>query len=320
MSDLRLISADQVRALLSVGDCIDVMERAMRAVSSGSVVMPQRLIAPVAGSHTVLGLMPSSEASLPVYAVKVLSLTPDNPARGYPAVQGLLIVFDALSHAPLAVIDGAEVTALRTAAVSGLATRTLARPDANTLGVFGTGRQLPLHIDAVRAVRPLRRVVLWGRDAAKTCAIAEREAQRTGLDIVAGTAAEVAACTVVCTITAASTPVLHGDWVQPGCHVNLVGTHTLQTREADGALMARARIVVDQHKALQHEGGNVHLAVAEGAISADAVLGELGEVLSDSVAGRQSAQDITVFVSHGIAAQDLYTAAALVQRAGLAAQ
>jgi len=293
------------------------MAHAMQAVSAGAVLMPQRLITPVADSATVLGLMPSSAAELPVYAVKVLSLSPDNPARGHPAVQGLVLLFSRDSHAPIAVLDGAEITALRTAAVSGLATRALACEGAATLGVFGSGRQLPLHIDAVRAVRPLQRVILWGRDAGKTAGIAEREAARTGLEVRAGTAEQAASCSVVCTITASPTPVLRGEWIVPGCHINLVGTHTLQTREADGALMARAAIFVDQRRALQYEGGNVHLAVTEGAIGEGAVRGELGEVLGGGIAGRSDPGDITVFVSHGIAAQDLYAAAALAQRAGL---
>jgi len=206
-------------------------------------------------------------------------------------------------------IEGASVTAIRTAAASGLATRELARRDAKTHGIFGTGVQAVTHIDAIAAVRPIERVVVWGRNAEKARELAGTQSARTGLDIVAADAPRRAAeCDIVSTVTAAREPILMGDWIRPGTHVNLVGAHEPDAREADSALVARARVYVDSLASAMHEAGDLLMPIAEGLITRDHIVGEIGAVLEGDLANRRDDREITLYKSLGIVAQDLFAA------------
>lgn len=304
------IDADAVRRILTMPACIDAMDRAMRAVSRAEVDIPPRQFVPVADSpQDLFGLMPGSTALLDVYGAKLITLHPDNGNRGLPTIQGFVCLFDRADGRPLALIEGASLTAIRTAAASGLATRELARPNASTHGVFGTGVQAETHIDAVAAVRPIRKVVVWGRspDAAKRVAAAA--AGRCGIEVVAtDDPRQAGACDVVSTVSAAVTPILEGAWVRPGAHVNLVGAHEAHAREADSALMASARIYVDLEASAMREAGDILIPLDEGSIAKDAIVGEIGALLEGRIAGRLGDDDITVYKSLGIVAQDLFAA------------
>ena len=264
---LRIINAADVRRLLPMGECIDVMASAMAALSAGTVTVPRRLLAPLSDSSGALLLMPGSSTTLPSYGAKVVSLHPDNPARGFPAVQGFVALFDRDNGTPTALLAGGEITAIRTAAASGLATRLLAREDATRCGIFGTGVQAVSHIDAMLAVRPLEEILIWGRDAGRAAAFAGEQSQRTG-KVVRATAdpAEAAACPILCTVTGSAEPILKGAWVNSGTHINLVGAHTLSTREADSELIARAALYVDSMESNANEGGDFMIPLKEGAI------------------------------------------------------
>src|SRR5210317_636414 len=221
---MRIINRKEVELLLPMAACIDVMAAAMRAASSGAVSMPPRLFAPLADSSGSLGLMPGSTLDPPYFGAKVISLRFDNPSKGLPTVQGYVSLFDHDTGRPLALIEGSSVTAIRTAAASGLATRELARQDARSHGIFGTGVQAVTHIDAVGCVRDIREAVVWGRDPDKTRQFAEQQSDRVKFAVRATeNPAEAAGCDVVSTVTAASEAVLKGEWLQPGCHLNLVG-------------------------------------------------------------------------------------------------
>ena len=216
----------------------------------------------------------------------------------------------------MAIIEGASITAIRTAAASGLATRELARRDARTHGIFGTGVQAVTHLDSIACVREIDTVVVWGRDPARARRFAERESQRTGLDVVAtDDPAAAAGCNVVSTVTAATEPVLEGEWLQPGCHVNLVGVHTPEAREADTRAIQRARVYVDLLESALNEAGDLLIPIGEGAVDESHVLGEIGQVLSGAAPGRIDDADITLYKSLGIAAQDLFAAARIYARA-----
>ena len=263
-----------------------------------------------------LGLMPGSTLDPPFFGAKVISLRFDNPAKGLPTVQGYVSLFDHGTGTPVALIEGSSVTAIRTAAASGLATRELARQDARTHGIFGTGVQAVTHIDAVSSVRGIGRVIVWGKDAGKTRRFAAQQAVRTGLEVRATEdPAEAAACDVVSTVTAATEPVLMGEWLQPGSHVNLVGVHTPDAREADTATVRRSRVYVDLMESAMNEAGDLLVPLGEGAISAAHILGEVGQVLTGAVPGRTAEADITLYKSLGIVAQDLYVAAHIYARA-----
>lgn len=309
MIPIRIINAEQVRQLLPMHECVDVMQAAMLAASTGTVAVPLRRFSPLIDDSGMLGLMPGSSAELGYYGAKIISLHPNNPQRGLPAIQGFVALFDHASGSPVAIVEGAEVTGIRTAAASGLATRLLARKDAHSCGIFGTGVQAITHMDAMLAVRPVQQFFIWGRDFARTAEFARIQAQRVGLPVQAvANPAEAGSCDIVCTVTGSTEPVLRGAWVRPGAHVNLVGAHSLTAREADSELIARAALYVDLMESCRNEGGDFMIPIEEGIIDADAIIGEIGQLVDGTISGRKHAEQITVYKSLGMTAQDLYAA------------
>ena len=278
--------------------------------------MPLRLFSPLADGSGSLGVMPGSALDPPFFGAKVISLRFDNPAKGLPAVQGHVSLFDHETGRPVALIEGASVTAIRTAAASGLATRELAREDARSHGIFGTGVQAVTHIDAIACARDIERVVVWGRDAEKTLRFAAVQSDRTRMAVTATEdPAAAAACDVVSTVTAATEPVLKGEWLRAGTHLNLVGVHTPQAREVDSNAIRRSRVYVDLMESAMNEAGDLLIPIGDGAIDKSHILGEIGQVLAGEVPGRTDAADITLYKSLGIVAQDLFAAAHIYARA-----
>jgi ornithine cyclodeaminase/alanine dehydrogenase-like protein (mu-crystallin family) len=306
---LTIVNAQQVRDLLPMAECIDVMEEAMLAASQGTIAVPPRMGQPlIDGSGNYL-LMPGSSAELGSYGAKLISLHPRNAQQGLPVIQGFVALFEHETGTPVAIIEGAQITALRTAAASGLATRLLAREDASSCGIFGTGVQALTHIDAIRAVRPVQEILVWARDLNKAEDFAASQAQRTGIAVRAtADPAEAAGCDVICTLTGSTTPILKGEWVQPGAHVNLVGAHSLTTREADSDLIAKSAVYVDLLESCRNEGGDVMIPVQEGLIDESHIRGEIGQLLAGVIDGRGDSQQITLYKSLGMTAQDLYAA------------
>jgi ornithine cyclodeaminase len=307
--------AARVRELLPIAECIASIAQAMRDFSSGHCKAPPRTVFPLVDGSAFFAVMPGSSARPLTYGAKLVSLHPDNPKHGRPAIQGFVALFDHATGVPLALIDAAEVTALRTAAASAVATRELAPADASTLGILGTGVQAESHLEAICAVRNIREVRVWGRSAHKAKDFAERHARpgRPGLKAVTS-AREAAECDIVCTVTGSAEPVLLGEWIQPGAHINLVGAHSAVTRESDTALIVRSRVLVDSRESARNEAGDVLIPQREGAIGGDHVIGELGELLLGNVQGRCARSDITVYKSLGIVAQDLAAAWQIWQR------
>ena len=313
---MRILSRRDVKWLLPMEDCVDAMADAMVAASSGTVSVPPRSMTSLIDDSGHMFLMPASALEPPVYGAKVIGHHLGNPAKGLPSVQGYIALFDHETGAPLAIIEGSAITALRTAAASALATRELARPEACSPGVMGTGVQAEAHIEAIACVRDIDRVLVWGRDASKARAFAADQARISGLSVHAtSNPADVAGCDVVTTATGASEPVLHGEQLAPGAHVNLVGAHTPDTREADTAAMTRARIYVDLLQSALDEAGDILIPIRERVISTDAIVGELGQLVAGDIEGRTAHDDITLYKSLGIAAQDLFAAARVYERA-----
>lgn len=310
---LRILTAQQVRRLLSMPDCIEVLAQAMRAASAGEVITPQRLVVPLQGESGWFLLMPGSATEPACYGAKIVSLHAQNPARGLPAIQGLVVLFDHDSGSPLTVMEGGELTAIRTAAASALAARELARPDARSHGILGSGALARTHIEAMFAVRPIEEVLVWGRNPDKArelvASLDDPRVQATDRPELA------AACDIVSTVTGASEPVLFGDWLQAGSHVNLVGAHSPVTREADEHAIARCDIYVDSLESARHEAGDLLIAIEKGALAETDIVGEIGEVLSGRKPGRRDARQITLYKSLGIVAQDLFAAELVHRRA-----
>jgi ornithine cyclodeaminase len=311
-----IVNAEQTRRLLPMAECIGVMDRAMRAASAGSVTAPERIIAPLADGISYFIAMPGSLAEPPVYGAKIVSLHPGNPAQGRPAVQGFVTLFDGRTGSPVALIDGAEITRIRTAAASALATRELARPDAATHGILGAGVQAASHLEAISCIRGIERVLVWARDLRKSRQFAAEQTERIGRAVRAVESAEQAStCDIVSVVTNTPEPVLQGAWLRPGTHFNLVGSHEANHREADTEAVTRAAVYVDSRRGALSEAGDLLIPIKEGRMSRQDIVGEIGEVLAGAAPGRRDNQQITLYKSLGIVAQDLFAAEYVLRRA-----
>ena len=308
------IDANQVMELLSVKGCIQAVREAMIAFSQDNVQVPLRSSIPIEQGKSLL-FMPGACKELGFYGVKLISLHSGNARRGLPSIQGVIVLFDYETGEPKAMIDGASITGLRTAAASALATQLLARPEAKTLGIYGAGLQAETHIDAIAAVRTIESVLIWARKHDAAIAFADRQSKRTGLSVRAvSDPVAVAGSDIICTVTAAAEPVLRGEWVKPGTHINLVGSHSLSAREADSELIVRSKVYVDSLTSTTAEAGDIMIPVREGIIDMAHILGEIGQVASGEIAGRLDDAQITLYKSLGITAQDLFAAAFVYRR------
>lgn len=275
----------------------------MRQVSSGAAVLPLRQFVAIPGGSGKLAVMPGFVAEPASFGVKIVSKFPREPGDAHGTHVGAVMIFDAAQGLPLALVDGATLTAIRTAATSAMATDVLARADARTLLVTGAGEQAHVHIDALRHVRAFDRVLIWARDHARAAVLAAR----VDGEAIADLDAAVALADVICTTTSATKPYLRGAALPAGVHVNLVGAAVATSSEADRDVVARSRFFVDSRAAaLAAAGELIDSGLGEGHIS-----GEIGEVLLGRAQGRQSVEDITVYKSLGVTAQDLVAAHAV---------
>ena len=302
-----ILTRSQIEALLPVAACIEVMDGAMRQVSRRDVVLPLRQFMGVPGAKGKLGLMPGYIAEPARFGVKIVSKYERPAGSPHGTHVGAVMLFDAAEGLALALLEGGSLTAIRTCAASALATRALARPDAHRLAILGCGEEAHHHLQAMLAVRPVTKIVVWGRDRAKAEAFVAHQNIPAGVSMsTADTVkAAVADADIVCTVTSAATPILEGAWVKPGTHLNLVGSAIPTTAEVDSACVAKARFYVDYREAALAQAGELLAAIAAGVVTEAHIVGEIGEVLLGSKPGRQTADDITVYKSLGVTAQDL---------------
>jgi len=310
-----ILDAAAVRTRLPMRNCIEAMAKAMTSITSGTIAAPLRAIMPLIDRSGYLAVMPGSAGDPQVYGAKILSIHPANQGSGRPLIQGFVALFDHRTGTPMALVDGAALTALRTAAASGLATGLLARPDAQSLGLFGCGVQARAHLEAICAVREITAVRVWGRSPEKVREFVTRHAPTSKATITAAAEArEAAECDVVCGVTSAQEPVILGKWLRAGAHVNLVGAHAPDAREADTELIVRSRVYVDSVTSAFSEAGDLLIPIGEGAIDRTHVVGEIGALLLGRVPGRIRPSDVTVYKSLGHIAQDLVAAHAVYTR------
>ena len=315
--EIRILGGAAVKALLPMGEAIALMRKTMIAVSEGRATIPLRQVMALPNGKGLMGVMPGYLAEPDCFGLKLLSLFPDNPAAGLSSHLGLVLLFEPDHGRPVALMDAAEITAIRTAAVSGLATQLLAREDAGDLALIGAGEQAHSHLTAMALARPLRRVRIWSRSREKAEAFAEAAGPRHGLAIAVCDSVEAAVdgADLICTVTAARAPILMGDWIAPGAHINAVGASQATAAEIDTAAVVRARMFVDLRQSAHHEAGDYLTALRAGAITPDHIRGEIGEVASGARPGRLSPDDITLFKSLGIAAEDLAAAHFILEKA-----
>jgi ornithine cyclodeaminase/alanine dehydrogenase-like protein (mu-crystallin family) len=316
--DIRVIGAELVRELFDMDGAISAMREAFLAVSTGRAQQPIRSMVTAEGVDGILGWMPGAFAAPePMLGIKVVSIFPGNFGGTLGTHQGAILVFDPKDGRLRAVIDAREVTVIRTAAASAVATDALARVDSRRLTLLGYGEQAVSHLEAIRHIRPISNVVVWGRSPERAQAFAAEQRTKTGLAVQVATSVE-AACAgadIVCTLTAAKEPVLQSRWIAPGTHVNAVGSSTPAHAEIDNDLVARARVFVDYALSAQALSGELKRARDAGAIGPGHVAGEVGQVLAGGLAGRTSGEQVTLFKSLGMAAEDLTSAKLILARA-----
>jgi ornithine cyclodeaminase len=308
--------SDQVDQLLDYDGCIDAVRQAMRDFTAAGTEQPLRTIIPVAPTK-LFALMPGTLEAPSGFGAKVITAygDPDHPGRS--AHRGVVVLFDRDSGEVVCIADAGAVTHRRTAAASAVATQALARPDASRLAIFGPGAQGWTHIEAIARVRDLTDVAIWGRSADSAKAFAARAAAATGLPVRAVEDPREAAegADIICTTSGASTPILLGDWVRPGTHVNLVGSSHAGPVEVDHALVLKSRYIADSRRSVLAAGAEFLEAKQAGLIDDDHIVAEIGEVLLGRVAGRTFDEDVTLYKSLGHVVQDLAAAGYIHARA-----
>ncbi len=313
-----VLNYEQVVELLPMGECIDVMSEVLSALARDEAHNPLRSVVRPPGTGHFLGLMPAYRGGdNPAYALKEVCIFPDNPTRGLDAHQGSVLLHSAETGELMAVMNGSAITEIRTAAVSALATKTLARGDAKEVAIVGTGVQGRSHLHAMAALGGFERLrVCSGRPGHAEAFAKEFEGKTPfAIEPVDDVKSAVASADVINTTTNAREPILHREWIPPGAHINAVGSSIPSTRELDTETMAAARLFVDRRESTLNESGDYLFAAKDGAIGPGHIRAELGEVLIGKQPGRGSPEEITLFKSLGIAVEDLASAQFLYARA-----
>lgn len=296
---------------------MDLMGEALATLARGGAQNPLRWVMKLSDGKGLLGLMPGSLESPAAFGLKAVAIYPGNHGTAYDSHQGIVLLFESEHGVPQAILDASEVTAIRTAAVSGVATRLLAREDAGDLAILGTGVQAASHLEAMIAAREIRRVRVYSRKRPNVEAFASLASKHHRMRVEpAGSArAAVEGADIVCTTTTSREPILLGDWLATGAHVNAVGACTKDSRELDSNAVARSSLFVDRRESALHESGDLLIARAEGLVGDNHVRGEISEILIGTCAGRRSREEITLFKSLGLAVEDLAVAYHLDRRA-----
>ena len=316
--EIVVLGHKEVEELLPMAECIGVMSEVLSALARGEAYNPLRSVVRPPGVGHFLGLMPAYRGGgNPAYGLKEVCIFPDNPKRGLDAHQGAVLLHSAETGELMGVMDGSAVTAIRTAAVSAVATKLLARDDAKELAIIGTGVQARSHLDAMATLGVFERVRVAGRTAERAKAFADEHGPKYPPYVQpmpdAKTAVEGA--DVIVTATNSSEPVLKREWVKAGAHINAVGSSIPSAREIDTATMVAATLFVDRRESTLNESGDYLFAAKEGAIGPDHIRAEIGELLIGEELGRTFPEEITLFKSLGIAVEDLATAQFLLKRA-----
>jgi len=312
---LLMLDADQVRDQLDYPGCMGAVKAAMIALSAGQTRQLLRSMIQI-GDRGVFALMPGALGEDDMFGAKLISVFNDPASPGRRQHRGLVVLFEPEIGAPVCVADAEEITLIRTAAMTAVATDALARPDARVLTLYGNGAQAHSHVAAISLIRNLQEIRIWGRSPEKAAKCAAEIEAQFGIATHAIPDGREAAkgADILCTITNAHQPVLLGDWVEPGAHVNLVGSSGPGPVEVDDALVVASRFVADSRASITAQGAEFIIARDKGLIDETHIAAEIGEVLSGTLPGRQRPDQITLFKSIGHAMQDLASAAYLYRK------
>jgi len=312
------LSRKDVEAALTMEDSIEAVEKAFAEHGRGSVNMPLRSVIRLEKNKGSTLFMPAHIEAMGAIGIKVVSVYPDNPSKyNLPTILGVVLLTDAKNGDILAIMDGAYLTAMRTGAASGVATKHIARKNATVVGVIGTGVQGRTQVTAVTKVRTIEKVKAYDVARDRCELFCKQVSKELGVEVIPVDSAEkaVRGSDVVITASTSKTPILKGDWLDEGTHVNAIGSHTPDARELDATAIKRAKVVVDSREAALKEAGDLMIPISEGLITPDHICAELGEVLTGRKAARTTDKDITIFKSQGLAIQDISTASKVYELA-----
>jgi ornithine cyclodeaminase/alanine dehydrogenase-like protein (mu-crystallin family) len=313
---MRFIDREEVAKRLTYETCIPIVRKAMIAFSRGETKQLLRSIIFLSAGR-LFGVMPGALGADAPFGAKLISVFAENFALGKPSHQGLVILFDPGTGAPVCAVDAGAITAIRTAAASAVATDALAGKNARRLAILGYGEQAATHARAISQMRDLEGIVVWGRSQERACAWAERMQAELARPVAAARTVEeaVAEADIVCTVTSSAEPILKGEWVRPGTHLNLVGSSHAGPVEVDNNLVVNSRFIADSREGVLNQGAEFLRAKQAGLIGDEHIVAEIGQVLAGEVEGRRSADEITVYKSLGHVVQDLASAWALYSEA-----
>ncbi|MCZ6916548.1 MAG: ornithine cyclodeaminase family protein [Gemmatimonadetes bacterium] len=302
-----VLSQVEIRRLLPMEKCVQLMAEALKTLGRGDAVNPLRNGIRLPNDLGILGMMPGFMAEPQVLGLKVVAVFPGNHGTKYDSHQGVVVLFDTTHGLPVAILDASEITAIRTAAATAVATQLLAREDASDLAIVGSGVQARTHLEAMCVVRNITRVRVYSPHAEHRERFAREQGERHDVEVTATESAKAAVenADIICTTTTATEPVVHGDWIAPGCHINAVGSSVRYARELDTAAVVRSRLFVDRKESTINEAGDFLFPKKEGAVDDDHIVGEIGDILLGKIGGRRTPDEITLFESLGLAVEDL---------------
>ncbi len=312
-----VVNPAEVRQLLLMNECIPIMEQALMNLGRGEGINPLRPVMFLPEKVGALGMMPAYLGEPPAMGAKIVSVMPKNYGTKYDSHQGVVLLFENEHGSLLAMVDASEITAIRTAAVSAVATHLLARPDASDLAIIGSGVQGASHLEAMLLARPIDRIRIWSKTGSNSQLFSEREGAKftRHIEVMPSIEAAVDGADIICTTTMAPQPILKGDWLAPGVHINAVGSSIKSTRELDTAAVVKSRLFVDRRESTLNEAGDFLFPKAEGAINDDHIQGELGEILLGQIEGRKTVEEITLFKSLGLGVEDIASAFHIYEKA-----
>lgn len=310
-----ILTQRDVVALLSMRECIDVMGRALGALARGESILPLRTVLKLPSGKDFFAVMPAFVASPDSMGAKVITVFPGNHGTALDSHQGAVLLLDAATGTVQALLDATSITSIRTAAVSALATKHLARKDADDLCILGSGVQARSHLEAIPHVRTIRRIRIWSRDNDHAKALAKSISGSARIEVMPSAKEAVHGASIICTTTSSAKPVLKGEWIADGAHVNVVGASVPTSRELDTTAIVRSSLFVDRRESALNEPGDILIPIAEGAIKPTHIKAELGEVVIGKHRGRTNEKEITVFKSLGLAVEDIAAAQFVYSRA-----
>jgi ornithine cyclodeaminase len=313
--DIPFINKERISSLLPMHECIDVMEKMFLSIARGECVQPLRSLLMLPDKTGLLGMMPGYASSLGMMGIKVISVFHANREFGLPSHQGVVILFDGKTGTPLMIFDAIEITAIRTAAASALATKLLARKNSETLSIIGSGEQAQRHLESITLVRQIKRINVWSRTRKNAEEFVKKNSEKfSNISLKESVKDAVQDADIICTVTSSSQPIVSSEWIPAGAHINAVGSSMAARRELDSDLVVKAKLFADYNESIFNEGGDFLIPKKEGLVNDDHVIADLGELLSGKKPGRSSEEEITVFKSLGFAAEDIFSAAHIYEK------